>query len=58
MKKVILAVSILATLGFVYAGVEGKGKGKGKKCCSSKSKCCSKDSTKSATPATNEEIKK
>ncbi len=48
MKKVLFTLSLLATLGIVYANVDGKGKGKGKKSCCSKSKsCCTKSKTDS-----------
>ncbi|HTF82131.1 MAG TPA: hypothetical protein VL947_10410 [Cytophagales bacterium] len=43
MKKVLITLSLLTTLGMVYANVDGKEKGKSKKSCCAKSKsCCTK----------------
>jgi hypothetical protein len=46
MKKVLFTLSLLATLGIVYANVDGKGKGK-KSCCTKSKSCCSKSKTDS-----------
>lgn len=42
MKKVLIALSLVASLGMVYAHADGKGKKKSKKCCSTSKGCCSK----------------
>lgn len=42
MKKILIAFSLIAGIGMVYAHVDGNGKKKSKKCCSSSKGCCSK----------------